>query len=280
MSAGADYIRQILPHGFESFQLTNWERLARKDLKQLAKEVRDVIGDRATISSLSVFGNPLQNPDTAGDIALAIDACRDFGCDIFAGFTGAIDGTSVPDNMPEFKKVWSPLVKRAEDQGVKVAFENCDMGGNWHQARWNLAHAPRAWEMVFNEIPSPALGLEWEPCHQMGSGIEPLPQLRKWVGKIFHLHGKDATVAHDVVREEGTRSGRPWIWHRHPGFGDTNWTDIISILRMNKWKGAIDIEGWHDPVYKDDLEMTGQVHVLNHLKQCRGGAFIPNPTKE
>ena len=52
---------------------------------------------------------------------------------------------------------------------------------------------------------------------------------------------------------------------------------MISILRMAGFKGSIDIEGWHDPVYKDDLEMTGQVHALKHLKHCRGGAFVVNP---
>jgi hypothetical protein len=46
---------------------------------------------------------------------------------------------------------------------------------------------------------------------------------------------------------------------------------------MNGFKGSIDIEGWHDPVYKDALEMTGQVHGLNYLKDCRGGAFVANP---
>ena len=48
--------------------------------------------------------------------------------------------------------------------------------------------------------------------------------------------------------------------------------------RAHGYKGCIDIEGWHDPVYEGDLEMTGQVHGLNHLKHCRGGAaFVPNP---
>ena len=75
----------------------------------------------------------------------------------------------------------------------------------------------------------------------------------------------------------GLRGGQQWVWHRTPGFGDTNWTDVITILRMAGFKGAIDIEGWHDPVYKGDLEMTGQVHALNYLKQCRGGAFVANP---
>ncbi|MFX8512193.1 hypothetical protein ABTM04_19950, partial [Acinetobacter baumannii] len=70
-------------------------------------------------------------------------------------------------------------------------------------------------------------------------------------------------------------SGEWIVWHRTPGFGDTNWTDLITILRMANWKGSIDIEGWHDPVYKDDLEMTGQVHALRYLQNCRGGAYVP-----
>ena len=61
---------------------------------------------------------------------------------------------------------------------------------------------------------------------------------------------------------------------RTPGFGDSNWTDIISELRLAGYSGAIDIEGWHDPVYRDALEMTGQVHALNYLKNCRGGNYV------
>jgi hypothetical protein len=30
-------------------------------------------------------------------------------------------------------------------------------------------------------------------------------------------------------------------------------------------------------VYRGELEMTGQVHGLNYLKQCRGGTFVANP---
>jgi hypothetical protein len=46
---------------------------------------------------------------------------------------------------------------------------------------------------------------------------------------------------------------------------------------MGGFRGSIDIECWHDPVYRDELEMTGQVNGLNYLKACRGGAYIPNP---
>lgn len=131
--------------------------------------------------------------------------------------------------------------------------------------------------MMFNAVPSEALGLEWEPCHQIVSFADPIPQLEEWADRIYHIHGKDATVRHDLIRRFGIRAGLNVVWHRHPGFGDSNWTDILSILRSKGWRGAIDIEGWHDPVYRDDLEMTGQVRALNYLKECRGGAFVPNP---
>jgi sugar phosphate isomerase/epimerase len=179
--------------------------------------------------------------------------------------------------MKTYAKVFGPLARRAADQGVRVAFENCDMGGTWQTGDWNIAHAPAAWEMMFDAIPSKNVGLEWEPCHQMGSLIDPLPQLRKWVHKVFHLHGKDATILWDVVRQYGIRGGKGFCYHRTPGFGDTNWTDIISILRMGKFKGAIDIEGWHDPVYRGAFEMTGQVRALKYLQECRGGEFVENP---
>ena len=37
------------------------------------------------------------------------------------------------------------------------------------------------------------------------------------------------------------------------------------------------IEGWHDPAYREELEMTGQVAGMKYLKRCRGD-FVENPT--
>jgi sugar phosphate isomerase/epimerase len=278
LSAGANYLRQILSHGFESFQLFSWQHLPDVDMEKTAKEINATIGDKAIISSLGLFGNPLQDEQNLKDWSRCIAMARPlFNCDLICGFTGAIDRKPLPESIPAFKKVWTRLAKEAEDNGVRIAFENCSMNATWDSVYMNIAHASSAWDMIFNEVPSPAIGLEWEPCHHLDSFVDPLPQLRKWLPKIFHLHGKDATVAMDIVREFGTRGCKQFSWHRHPGFGDTNWTDVISILRMGKWHGAIDIEGWHDPVYNGDLEITGQVHALRYLKNCRGGEFIPNP---
>ena len=281
-SSGVKYLEQILPHGFESFQLTFWQTLAGINLKSFAKSVNALFDsapttDRPVISSLGVFGNPLIDAKNRKAWEAAIDNARLFGCNIVAGFAGALPGKSVPDAMPTFKKVFGALAKRAKAKGVRLAFENCDMGGSWGSCTTNIAHCPDAWDMMFDAVPGKNLGLCWEPCHQMYSLIDPIAQLREWAPKMFHIHGKDATVMWDVVEKYGIRSGRSIVDHRTPGFGDSNWADIISILRQNDFRGSIDIEGWHDPVYGGDLEMTGQVYGLQYLQACRGGEYINNP---
>src|ERR1017187_10318861 len=91
----AEYIRQILPHGFESFSLSWWQSLGKTDLKSLAKEVKSTLdGSGAVVSSLSVFGNPLGvkpiDAETRDGWKKAIDAAKLFGCDIVTGFAGRI----------------------------------------------------------------------------------------------------------------------------------------------------------------------------------------------
>lgn len=282
---GNDAVRvlpQIIPHGFESFSLTFWQSTRNADLSELAKQVKEVLGDKdIIISSLSVFGNPLtghgDNADTLASWERAIDHVHEFGADMVTGFTGRMPG-AIDESLPKYKEVFGELSRRAADKGVRIAFENCDMGGTWNDGDWNIAHNPTAWQMMFDALPVDNIGLQWEPTHQMVSLIDPIPQLRKWLPKIFSVHGKDATIAWDIVREYGIHGPKQFVWHRTPGFGDTNWTDVISILRQGGYDGTIDIEGFHDPVYRADLEMTGQVHALNYLKWCRGGDFVPNPS--
>ena len=230
-----------------------------------------------------MFGNPLEDQEmdrqTLQGWKDCIDNAHHFGATCVAGFTGRIRNKPLPDSLPRYREIWSELAKRAADKGIKLAFETCAMEGSWESGDWNIAHNPDAWELIFNETPNDNIGLEWEPCHPMVYLIDPMPQIRKWAHKFFHVHGKDATIRWEVIREHGIFGKEKFAFMRTPGFGDSNWTDIISELRLAGWSGSIDIEGWHDPVYRDALEMTGQVRALNYLKDCRGGAnFIATPT--
>jgi len=276
-SDAPEAIAAILPHGFESFQITFGNHVGDLNLSELASRVHDTLARDnagAVISALGLYGNPLTDERTADDWHRVIDSAPEFGCHIVGGFTGRIPDRPIPESLESFRAFFAPLAQRAADRGVRIAFENCDMGGDWERGDWNIAHAPRAWELMFDAVPHEAIGLEWEPCHQMVSFVDPLPQLKDWVGRIYHIHGKDAQVEWDVVRRQGIRGGVPYAIHRTPGFGETDWTRLIGILRQGGYQGAIDIEGWHDPVYRDELEMTGQVRALHYLKRCRGGDFI------
>src|SRR5689334_9060822 len=260
----ASYVRQILPHGFESIQPYFWQTIGATDVKRLAAELKEAIGNSGVVvGALGMFGNPLEEGDldrqTLAGWESLIDNAHLFGTDIVAGFTGRIRGKPLTESLPRFKEVWGRLAARAADRGVRIAFENCAMDGNWARGDWNIAHNPDAWEMMFNEVGADNLGLEWEPCHQLVYLIDPLPQIRKWGEKIFHVHGKDATVRWDVIREHGIFGKLPFVQMRTPGFGDSDWSRIISELRLVGFRGSIDIEGWHDPVYREELEMTGQV---------------------
>jgi sugar phosphate isomerase/epimerase len=272
----AQAIASLLPHGFESFQITFWKTLGGTDLPRLAETVRQRLdGSGAVVSSLAVFGNPLEDTDadreTLRSWEAAIDHAPDFGATIVAGFTGRLRGRPIPDSIPRFREVFGRLADRAAARGVRLAFENCAMGGDWQSGDWNLAHGPDAWELLFQALPADHLGLCWEPCHQLVRLADPFAQLDDWHRRIVHLHGKDATIDRARIARWGIGASQPWCWHRHPGFGDSDWTAIISRLRLHGWTGSIDIEGWHDPVYRDELELTGQVAALQHLLRCRGG---------
>src|SRR5438874_3021801 len=57
----AGYIRQILPHGFECFSLSFGQKPAHRDISRLAGEVMLVLeGSGAVVSSIGVYGNPLE----------------------------------------------------------------------------------------------------------------------------------------------------------------------------------------------------------------------------
>src|SRR6185295_206363 len=197
-----------------------WQTLHGKDIPRLAGEIRDAIGNSdVVVSSLGMFGNPLGgtelDSETLAGWKTLIDNAHLFGTDTITGFTGRVRGRPLTDSLPLFNEVWGELARRAADKGIQIAFENCAMDGNWAAGDWNIAHNPDAWELMFDALPDENLGLEWEPCHQLVYLIDPLPQIREWGPRIFHVHGKDATVRWDVIRTafleciRSCRCGRP-----------------------------------------------------------------------
>ena len=280
--AGGDQAVQWMPkfieYGFESIAISYFGSSGDADFGELAKKVKDAIGDSGIIiSTVGVFCNALRDEAGIKEWEKCIDNARAFGSDLVTGFAGRLDDVSVDKNIPRYKEVFTELAKRAQDKGVKLAFENCYMGGDWHRGSWNIANSPLAWDMMFEAVPFDNIGLEWEPSHHMNYLRDPIAALKKYIKKVFHIHGKDANIDWDSIREFGIDGARYYACDRFPGYGDTDWKEVLTILYKNGYTGTIDIEGYHDPYFNRELEFTATVASLKYLKDCRGGEFIANP---
>ncbi len=275
------WVPGLIDKGFECFTVNFHMTLNGMKLSELAPQVRSILaGTGIQISTLGFYCNALMYEDHARQLHECIDMAEAFGTNVVSTFAGAVEGLSVHKAMPKFKEVFGDLARHAEDKGVKIAIENCPMGGSWYRPTCNIGFHPQAWEMMFNEVDSPALGLEWEPAHQLRQLLDPIAVLRKFAKKVVHVHGKDANVKRDVFAAEGLMGPHSIIDERFPGLGDTDWRQIFAILHSVKYEGNVSIEGYHDCFYKNEWEMTGQMHALNYLKWCRGGSFVPNPWGE
>lgn len=274
-----EWMPHLVKAGFETISINNHMSLEGIDMVEQSKKLKDLLaGTGAEITTFGYYCNAVELDEHRKTMEFVLDHAHLYGAKVVSTFAGAYEGKSVNDSIKKFGEVYRELAKRAEDNGLRIAFENCPMGGTWDRLTCNLAINPRAWEMMFNEVPSAAVGLEWEPAHQLIQLINPIPQLRKWVKKVYHVHGKDTSVDRAAIAEYGVLCNTDWYApERTVGFGDTDWRDVLSILHMGGYDGDICVEGYHDPVYSGKWEMVGQLHALKYLKWCRGDEFIPNP---
>jgi sugar phosphate isomerase/epimerase len=121
---------------------------------------------------------------------------------------------------------------------------------------------------MFERVPSPALGLEFDPSHLVWQGIDYMQALRDFKDKVYHSHAKDTEMLEDNVRREGILGIHHNCWrYRIPGYGVINWARYISGLIEIGYDGGIAIEH-EDPVFSGPRFEEGLVrgfYVLNPL---------------
>ncbi len=259
----------IILHGFETVEIYFDNGLKNVELVSLAERVKQIAEDKISFSGIGIYVNPLQYEGQRQAVEKCIDSARFFGANIVSTFAGAIEGASVPEAMGAFKKVFGELTKRAEGNGVKIGIENAHSHGFWYRATNNIGFCPNAWEMMFDAVDSDALGLTWEPSHQIEQFIDIYAQLETWGSRIVHVHGKDGKIDKEHISKYGAWFGQHYCDHRFPGMGDSDWKRIMLQLAECNYRGDIVIEGFHDPVYCGDREMEGQMLAFDYLKKCR-----------
>jgi len=193
------------------------------------------------------------------------------GVPTVAGFSGRVVGEDLEASLPRFKQIWSEHARFAADHGVRIAFEHCPMG-RFHSpfGGINCICTPAMWDRCFDAVPSDALGLEWDPSHLVCMQIDPVANARRYGSKVFHVHAKDAKVNRDAVARFGLYHEGA-TEHCFPGLGDTNWGAVIKELRRAGYDGDLNIEGWHDDVFRNhdngpQLEDLGLLIAKRHLE--------------
>lgn len=216
-----------------------------------ADDIRSQCESRGvSISALGYYPNPLDPDPSISQAAIAhfkkvILAAEKLGVSNANTFVGRDWTRTVDENWPRFLKVWRPVIAFAEQHGVRVGIENCPMlftRDEWPGGK-NLATTPVLWRRMFNDIPSPNFGLNYDPSHFVLQHMDPLSPLREFRDKLFHLHAKDLTVHPERLDEVGVFAF-PKEWHtpRIPGFGAIDWGAFMARLYEIGYAGPVCIE--------------------------------------
>jgi sugar phosphate isomerase/epimerase len=218
------------------------------------------------ISSLGYYPNLLTPDQEAGRVAAlhlkrVIGAAKMLNLRVVSTFVGRDPTRSVEENWPRFLSVWSDLIAYAEDQGVRVAIENCPMiftADEWPGGK-NLASSPAIWRRMFEEIPSPNFGLNYDPSHQVWQQMDYIAPLREFSSRIFRVHLKDVAVDRQKLNQVGILA-YPLAFHspKLPGRGDIDWATFLRALKDSGYDGPVCVE-------VEDREFEGD---LAHRKQA------------
>ena len=231
------------------------------DDKKIA-EIKSVLEKNDVyISGLGYYPNPLDANESQAEMYIehikkVIRTAARLDIPVVNTFVGRNPAKSVEDNLDKFAEVWPGIVKVAEENNIKIGIENCPMlftRDEWPGGK-NLATTPVIWKKMFEIIPSPNFGLNYDPSHLVWMQMDEIKPIYDFKEKLFHIHLKDVKVYRDKLNEVGIM-GYPLDYHspKIPGLGDVDWKSFFSALTSVKYRGPVCIEV-EDKAYEDSEE--------------------------
>ena len=221
--------------------------LGKKQIQEIESIVRET---GVSISGLGYYPNPLTPDKEAARIYInhikkMIRAAAKLGLKQVNTFVGRDWKKTVEENWPQFKKVWKPIIKLAEQKGVRVGIENCPMlftADEWPGGK-NLATCPAIWKQMFEDFPSDHFGLNYDPSHMIWQRMDYLMPMKNFSDKLFHIHAKDVRVDKELLDQRGIMA-YPNQYHspKLPGMGEVNWGKFFSVLSDSGYDGPVCVE--------------------------------------
>ena len=215
------------------------------------RRIEDLLGkNNVTISGLGYYPNPLSADPAESQTAIShlkkiIEAAVELKVPVVNSFIGRDPKRSIPENLDRFAQVWPEVIAFASQHGIKIGIENCPMlftYDEWPGGK-NLAINPPVWRRMFEIIPDPNFGLNYDPSHFVWQQIDGIPPMREFRDRIFHVHAKDARLDRDRLAEHGILAV-PLEFHTPclPGRGEVPWNDFFGALKSNGYQGPVCVE--------------------------------------
>lgn len=228
------------------------------------------------ISGLGYYPNPMDADAEKAQVYLdhlktLIQGAKRLGIGTVNTFIGREQHKSVEENLDKFAEVWPPIIQYAEDHGIRIGIENCPMYftlDEWPEGK-NLAYSPAIWRQMFEIVPSPNFGLNYDPSHLLWMQMDYIKPIYEFADRLVHVHVKDAKVYPDKLNEVGILA-HPLQFHspKLPGLGDIDWGAFFSALHDVRYKGPVCVEV-EDKAFEGSQEGRQQalVQSRNYLKQ-------------
>lgn len=252
------------------------DNLNYEELSQLKAKIE---AHPTKISALGYYPNPMDPDENQAifyreHIKKVIRAAAALGIQNVNTFIGRDFTKNVAYNIAKFKEVWPEIIALADSLDIKIGIENCPMfftDDEWPGGK-NLMTTPKIWDQLFNIIPSPNFGLNYDPSHMVFQMMDYLYPIYAYKEKLHHIHLKDVKVYQDKLNRVGILAN-PLEYHspKIPGQGDIHWGKFISALNDVRYRGPIVIEV-EDKAYEgSDTDVEKAIlSARNHIKQ-----FLP-----
>jgi sugar phosphate isomerase/epimerase len=173
----------------------------------------------------------------------SIELAHRLGCKFIGTFSGGMEGASVTDQVKAFAG--------AVNETYLPVLEKLDMTMGWenYPCPVNFATVPGIWDQVFDLVPNPRLGLEFDPSHLVRQYIDPVAAAWNIRGRILGVHAKDTEITQPVLQKVGIH-GKGWWRYRIPGQGLIDWPAFITVLLQAGFGGGIAVE--HEDPFWDE----------------------------
>ena len=209
-----------------------------------------------------------------------ISAIRRFGGHTYFAVLMPDDPTQERQTSFEiFSRIYPKVVEHAEREGVQIAIEPWP-GPAPHYP--NLGCTPESLRRIFEIIPSPNLGICYDPSHFARIQIDYLRLLHEFGDRVRHVHLKDTEIITEKLYESGVlgethacsfRYGEGWWRYTIPGEGEVDWNQIIRRLEEIGYDGVLSIELEDHHFYATaELQQEGILRSREYIEQLLKGS--------